>query len=263
MKRPFRPGRLGFGAPARGAALGWYEPGLRPESASEKRPPAAFTLIEVLLALAICAIVLVAINAVYATAVRLRDRTSSAVAAALPTERAFTVLRRDLEGAVGPWGHLAGDFKCDVQTMGVNLGISGATAGGSGLDFFTTTGTIGDDTPYADVQEVFYELQAPTGSDQQGLDLVRYVNRNLLATTLVTPAAQTLLHDVATLQFDCYDGLQWRSFWDTSAGDTNLPVAVRVRVQLAGSDQGAAGQEPLELTVPLVTVTRTNFTAVQ
>ena len=36
----------------------------------------AFTLVEVLLALAICSIVLVAINAVFATAVRLRDKTT-------------------------------------------------------------------------------------------------------------------------------------------------------------------------------------------
>ena len=37
-----------------------------------------------------------------------------------------------------------------------------------------------------------------------------------------------------TLEFDCYDGSQWRNTWDTSAGDTNLPVAVRVRIQLCG-----------------------------
>ena len=39
----------------------------------------AFTLIEMLLAVAICAIVLVAINGVFATAVRLRDKTSESV----------------------------------------------------------------------------------------------------------------------------------------------------------------------------------------
>ena len=39
----------------------------------------AFTLIEMLLAVAICAIVLVAINGVFATAVRLRDKTTDAV----------------------------------------------------------------------------------------------------------------------------------------------------------------------------------------
>src|SRR5579859_3671810 len=107
-------------------------------------PYSGFTLVEMLLALAICAIVLVAINAVFASAVRLREHTSSRVAEALPVERTLEMLRRDLKGAVGPGGFLAGDFKCSVQTMGSSMGISGQAAGGSGLDFFTATGVLGD-----------------------------------------------------------------------------------------------------------------------
>jgi len=71
----------------------------------------AFTLIEMLLALAICAIVLVAINGVFATAVRLRDKTTNNVEESLPVNRALEALARDLKGAVGPGGFLAGDFK--------------------------------------------------------------------------------------------------------------------------------------------------------
>lgn len=222
----------------------------------------AFTLVEVLLALAICAIILVAIQAVFATAVRLRERTSSAVAASQPAERTFEMMRRDLKGAVGPGGFLAGDFKCGVQTVGANMGITGAAAGGSGLDFFSATGQVGDDAPWGDLQEVFYALKASTDSGQPGMELVRYVNRNLLATTLVTPDPQTLLSHISTIDFDCYDGFQWRNYWDTSSGDTNLPVAVRVRIQLAPQEgQAVASMQPLEMTVPLMTVTRTNFTA--
>ena len=69
----------------------------------------AFTLIEMLLAVAICAIVLVAINGVFAAAVRLRDRTSEAIEDALPVTRALEIMHRDLKGAVGPGGFLAGD----------------------------------------------------------------------------------------------------------------------------------------------------------
>jgi hypothetical protein len=218
-------------------------------------------LVEVLLALAICAIVLVAINAVFATAVRLRDRSSSKISDDLPIERTLEILRRDLKGTVGPRGYLAGDFKCSVQTMGSSMGISGQAAGGSGLDFFTATGALGDEAPWGDVQEVFYELKAPADRNQAGLDLVRYANRNLLSTTLVTPEAQTLLSHVATLECDCYDGLQWRSYWDTSSGDTNLPAAVRVRIQMATREgEAAARPQPLEITVPLMMLTRTNLT---
>jgi len=220
----------------------------------------AFTLIEMLLAVAICAIVLLAINGVFATAVHLRDKTSSAVEEALPVNRALDILYRDLKGAVGPGGFLAGDFKCGVQATGATMGLSGE-AGSAGLDFYTSTGTLTDQAPWGDVQEVFYELKAPADQNQTGMDLVRCINRNLLATTQQTPEIQWLMGKVQTLEFECYDGTQWRNTWDTSAGDTNLPVAVRVRLQLAarpGEDAGKA--QPLEMVVPLVSQTRANLT---
>jgi type II secretion system protein J len=212
-----------------------------------------------LLAVAICAIVLVAINGVFATALRLRDRTSEAVEESLPANRALDIMVRDLKGAVGPGGVLAGDFKCGSQAMGATMGLSGE-AGNAGLDFFTSTGAISDKAPWGDIQEVFYELKAPTDRNQAGMDLVRCVDRNPLATTTQTPEIQWLMGNVQNLQIDCYDGMQWQTTWDTSAGYTNLPVAVRIRIQLVARQGEAAGnQEPIEAMVPLVTQTRTNL----
>jgi type II secretion system protein J len=211
-----------------------------------------------LLAVAICAIVLVAINGVFATAVHLRDKTSEVVEAALPVTRALDIMHRDLKGAVGPGGFLAGDFKCGAQAMGARMGLSGE-AGSAGLDFCTSTGTLSDKAPWGDIQEVFYELKAPTDRNQAGMDLVRCVNRNLLATTTQTPEIQWLMGKVQTLQFDCYDGTQWRNTWDTSIGDTNLPVAVRVRIQLVPRQgEAAANMQPMEMLVPLDSQSRTN-----
>jgi prepilin-type N-terminal cleavage/methylation domain-containing protein len=220
-------------------------------------PAVAFTLVEVLLALAICAIVLVAINAVFATAVRLRDRTSAAVDQSLPANLAFEKMRTDLKSVVGPFGFLAGDFKCDAQTMGASMGLS--TASGGGLDFFASTGVISDKEPWGDIQEVYYQLMpSSSGNKSLGLDLVRCVNRNLLATTTVTPETQLLMSDVESVDFECFDGLEWRNTWDTSSGDTNLPTAVRIRIQPAVDRSiGASKPEALELIVPLITQTRT------
>jgi type II secretory pathway component PulJ len=211
--------------------------------------------------MAICAIVLVAVNAVFATAIRLRDRTSAGVDEGLPIERTMESLRRDLKGAVGPRGFLAGDFRCGTQAVGATMGLSGE-AGGAGLDFFSATGSIGEDAPWGDIQEVLYELKAPADRTQGGMDLVRCVNRNILAVTTQVPDIQPLLNHVETVQFDCYDGSQWRDTWDTSSGDTNLPTAVRVRIQLvAKPGEDASKKSPLEMLVPLITVTRTNQVA--
>jgi type II secretion system protein J len=233
--------------------------GLRTADFNPGRATAAFTLIEMLLAIAICAIVLVAINGVFATAVRLRDRTSDAVEESLPVNRALEIMERDLKGTVGPGGVLAGDFRCGAQAMGATMGLSGE-AGSAGLDFFTSTGIINDQAPWGDLQEVFYELKAPADRNQVGMDLVRCVDHNILAITTQTPEIQWLMGNVQSLQFDCYDGLQWQPIWDTSTGNTNLPVAVRIRIQLAGR-QGAAALEPIEAIVPLLTQTRTNGTS--
>jgi type II secretion system protein J len=215
-----------------------------------------FTLIEMLLAVAICAIVLLAINGVFATALHLRDKTSDAVEEALPVNRALEILGRDLKGAVGPGGFLAGDFRCGVQATGATMGLSGE-AGSAGLDFCTSTGSITDEAPWGDLQEVFYELKAPTDRNDAGMDLVRCVNRNLLAMTTQTPEIQWLMGKVQTLEFDCYDGTQWRNTWDTSAGDTNLPVAVRVRIHLVPRPGEEGGNlQPVEMVVPLVSQTR-------
>lgn len=232
--------------------------GLWTSDSRHGRSTRAFTLIEMLLAVAICAIVLVAINGVFATAVRLRDRTSEVVEEALPVTRALDIMHRDLQGTVGPGGFLAGDFKCGASAMGARMGLSGE-AGSAGLDFCTSTGVIDDKTQWGDIQEVFYELKAPTDRNQAGMDLVRCINRNLLATTTQTPDIQWLMGKVQTLQFDCYDGTQWRNTWDTSAGDTNLPVAVRIRIQLvARQGEGNVNPTPLEMLVPIISQTRTN-----
>ena len=220
----------------------------------------AFTLIEMLLAVAICAIVLVAINGVFATAVRLRDRTSEVIEEALPVNRALDTMNRDLQGVVGPGGVFAGDFKCGAPALGATMGLTGE-AGSGGLDFFTSTGAISDKTPWGDIQEVFYELKTPADRNQAGMDLVRCVNRNLLATTIQTPETKRLMGNVQTLEFDCYDGYQWRNIWDTSAGDTNLPLAVRITIQLvAPQGQAARNQQPLEMLIRIVTQTLTNLT---
>ena len=217
----------------------------------------AFTLVEVILALAISAVVLAAICGVFTGAVRLREKTSAALDTALPLTEALDTLRQDLQSALGPSNVLAGDFKCGGATMGENMGLSSAE--GVGLDFFTTSGVINDDEPWGDLQEVFYQLTDAADRNQPGKDLVRYVNRNLLATGTSTPDKQWLVGSVASVQFDCYDGLQWRNTWDTSMGDTNLPSAVRVRIQLTrASNGGLESQQPLEMIVPLVCQSRTN-----
>ena len=214
----------------------------------------AFTLVEVMLALAVSGIVLAAIGGVFFSAIRLRERTVAALEQTTPLNQALWFMNRDLRGTLPPGGILAGDFK-----DGAVNDIGGT---GFGLQFCTTTGVLGDQKPWGDVQQIIYELRDATPSaGRPGKNLIRNVTRNLLATTVVGAEDQILLGNVQSVQFSCYDGMDWRDTWDTSLTDTNLPLAVRIRIQLAGeSTVGTHNQEPIEMIVPLVTQSRTNQT---
>jgi len=215
------------------------------------RPANAFTLIEAVLAIGIMAMVVVAINAVFFTALRLRDRTADAVDHAQPEQQAMTFLRRDLLGAMAPSGTLSGDFKVG-NISEPNLSQYAA------IEMYTTTGALRESEPWADTQKVTYELKEPEErSTTGGKDLIRSITRNLLNTITPDVRDQWLMSDVQSIQFECYDGNQWVDTWDTTAGNTNLPLAVRVRIELAGVGNQAS-QEPIEMVVPIVSQSATN-----
>jgi len=247
----------------------------RTPSYSGNREREAFTLIEVILAIGIFAIVMVAINTAFFAALRLRQRSTEALEEALPLDHALTLLRRDLMNAVPPGGVLAGDFRSGNSGSGSG-GVSGkssaaantsasrglGTAQYGGLDFFATTGTLNDNVPWADIQEVNYQLQDPADRlHTYGRDLTRTVTRNLLATSGQAAEVQRLLGNIENLDFSYYDGSQWQDTWDTTAGQTNLPQAVRVSIRLASSNgPSLATTQPLEMVVLLGTQSSTNQT---
>jgi type II secretion system protein J len=211
-----------------------------------------FTLIEMVLAIGVMALVLIAMNAVFFSAMRLRERSYIAVDESLPLQQTVAVLRRDLQGAVPPNGTLSGSFKVGgVSSPGLGLPVD--------IEFCTTTGALREDEPWADVQRVAYALRLPGDRSLPGKDLIRSVTRNLLAVIPPQPQEQWLAGGVTRFEIDCYDGVQWRNYWDTTLTDTNLPAAVRVRIQLAGGGDGPDAS-PIELIVPLESQTRTNQT---
>jgi hypothetical protein len=154
-------------------------------------------------------------------------------------------------------GSSTGGASSGNKSAGATLATSGQNGG---LDFFTTTGTLSDDAPWGDVQEVNYQLMESTNrASAYGRDLVRSVTRNLLAASTPMPQVQRLATDIQTLDFLYYDGSQWRNTWDTTAGDTALPSAVRVRIQLAPpGDTPARAVPPLEMVVLLNSQSVTN-----
>ena len=207
-----------------------------------------------MLALAISAVVLAGIGTVFYSAMRLRERATAMVDAAMPLQQAVNYLRVDLRGALPPAGStaLAQDFR--VQPSG------GGSGPNSRIEFYTTSGIVRDNQPWGDLQAVAYEVRdSGAGLSAHGRELIRSVTRNLLANGTQETRDQFLMGNVDSMEVACYDGSIWQDTWDTSLTSTNLPTAVRLRIRLAGATGMAALKtEPYEIVVPLVCEARTN-----
>ncbi len=213
----------------------------------------AFTLIEMILAIGVAAIVLVAVNLVLFSALRLRNATQAAVDSATPVNQTMTVLERDLQCIVTPTNGttkvLSGDFR-------VGNVISSGNGEPVAIEMFTATGQMNDQEPWGDIQRVTYELRDPTARGAVGKDLIRSVTRNLLSPTTLQAEDQWMMGGVQSITFSCYDGAQWWTTWDTTgltSVNTNLPTAVRVDIQLVGSQTS-----PFQMIVPIDSQSRSN-----
>lgn len=237
------------------------------DSARARRGLAAFTLIEVLLAVAIFAVVLLAIHTVFYGALKLRNTTTEAIQQGLPLQHALAVLKRDLADIVMPGGTFFGEFQTMVRDLGTSNIVNTLSAvddtmvGQSGPAFFTASGRVDDNAPWGDVQRVWYYLVAPT-NNTPGRDLIRSVTRNLLPAFREEPEEQRLMGGVETIVFSFYDGLQWRQDWDSTVETNKLPRGIKVQLQLAAESAPArSGQLPIELVVPVIVQVGTNETA--
>ena len=238
-----------------GALFGRRSPGRKALFSSVHPAPASwtastgFTLIEVLLALMICAVVLVIISSVFASALKLQERASTNVDKSLPIERALSLMRKDLKNSVAPGGLLAGPLQSGSMAAGVDAN--------NGIQIYTTTGLITPNAPWSEIQKVTYGLQSSSDSSSNGKDLVRTVTRNLLSTSTADEDDQFLASGVESLNFTYFDGSSWLDTWDDTT-QTNLPLAVRVNLQLAQANSSESRPDPIQLLVPLMVQVHTN-----
>lgn len=211
----------------------------------------AFTLIEVMIAMAVFAIVLTAINGIFWGALRLRNKTVESIDAALPKERALAILRSDLANIVPP----TGGFFTAFTTVGATTNAYGVPAnnlpGQNSPEFTTTSGVIDDNSMWGDVQRVSYQLiNATNGSF--GRDLYRTVTRNLTPAVQQTADQQPILSGVQSIFFFYHDGTIWKETWDSTNETLILPRAIKVQLEMAVAERGRVATPPLELVVSLI-----------
>jgi general secretion pathway protein J len=184
-----------------------------------------FTLIEMILAMVVAAMLLAAVVSSLFGAVRLRRTALEAREASLPRHHVEQRLARDLTAAVSPTGLLNGPFL--VLSSG-----SGEDARDV-IEFHTTSGVIEESAPWGDIRRVEYfidEDQPAVGGE--GFALVRRETFNLLPSTEdETGRRDTVLLAAARgFSVECHDGTSWLESWDSATVDNANPNAVRLTV---------------------------------
>lgn len=208
-----------------------------------------FTLLELLIATAIGATVLVVINTTFFSALRLSQTTHASIETDRMLNRALGTLRRDLAGLMLPGGVLSGE----LQTTAFSSLVQDTAGERVSPDFYTSTGRIDGWSPFSDVQKVAYFL-APSEDGGNSHALVRAVTRNLLPAQSTYAEEQVLLPGVASAAVSFFDGSAWTQEWDSSVTAT-LPAAIKFSILLANRTPGQPDPEPIEILVPILPTT--------
>ena len=192
----------------------------------------AFTLLEMILALAIVATIAITLS----TAMQIAYRSKSAAENIVEPGRTIAVtmefIATDLQNAMPPTGVLASSFE-GVTGQG-DLGSDG-----DDLIFFSTADGPTHESGNSEIKQIELVVLAATNGDHV---LLRRV------TNLVTPLVQNvpdpdeevLCRGVVAFNLRYYDGSVWQPTWDSTQLQNQLPLAVEVTLGLARP--GANGQ---------------------
>jgi prepilin-type N-terminal cleavage/methylation domain-containing protein len=220
---------------------------------------AGFTLLELLIATAVAAIVLLAIDSTYFGALKLYRKTNDELATDLVRQRTLDLIEHDVDGlmlpasvnSTPPAGTFSGQFQ-DTPTDSITQEFSDQRIS---PDFYTTSGTVDGWNPFSEVQAVAYFL-APTTDASHAKTLIRAVTRNLLPLQTPVTTEQILVPGVADAEFDYFDGNEWTTTWDSTATST-LPLAIRFSLTLAPSNPNDPPPQPIQLLLPVLVQTST------
>ena len=213
---------------------------------SRSRDRRAFTLLEVLLSLALAAIAIVAAQSAFGSAFRLRQHAQDRIDSELAVHRALQIVREDLAGLLPRGGRFSGE----LQTAAGSEIEAPVGAIAVGPDFVCTSGRVDAWSPFGDVQRVGYHLVPSADvTTRDRFTLMRTVSRNLLPVAESEAQTQTLLDGVSAALFEYHDGSGWASDWD-SAATRAMPVAIRLTLERATPD-GTAAAQTIELVVPV------------
>lgn len=189
-----------------------------------------FTLLEMLVALALMGVLATGLYMSLTIAFNARARAEAAVVPVRSAALVVELMRGDITSALPPTGILAGGF------VGQDAKADGSASDADSLVFHAVVEDAGRAAPgICRIELVLTPVEEGSGSI-----LVRHITENLLAPTTPEPTEEVLCRNVMSLNFRYFDGIDWLDSWDSSVRENALPLAVEVRIRiglLAGTPQ--------------------------
>ncbi len=183
---------------------------------------AGFTLMEILLAMTLMAMLAGTLYASLHIGFRARDSIQAALDETNAGELALDLVRRDFCEALPPKGILAGTFMGNDEQWD-----NGRDA--DNMSFYACANTLDEPFGSCDVIHVVIGL----GTDDDGtVCLVRRTTTNLLATEVPEPDVEVLCRNVRALNLRYFDGTDWLDSWDSTQEGDELPLAVELTMEL-------------------------------
>jgi prepilin-type N-terminal cleavage/methylation domain-containing protein len=204
-----------------------------------------FTLLEVVTAMTIAAILLATLYSGMFVANRARRSATAAVDPARAASVAAEMMTQDLQGVLPPTGTLRGQF------LGQRIG--GTSGNADSVEFYCMGQDPVDPGGEAPLSEGVRKVVLILRTDVTPPMLVRQVTRNLLAPTAPQPEEEVICRNVRSFTVQYFDGFSWLSDWDSTMTDNVLPAAVAIRLEMENPSALSADAPPLVISrvIPL------------
>ncbi|MBG88542.1 MAG: hypothetical protein CMO80_16805 [Verrucomicrobiales bacterium] len=206
---------------------------------NSQRPQLAFTLLELLVASGMFAIMMASISTAFFGAYKLRETNEADIEGQHQIRRALAIIKRDLRSATLPSTNdttainVGSEDETNATVLaGAMMTDVGTAPGSQFFSFYTTSGIIRTNLPWNEIQYVAYELRPSMNRETNGLDVVRTALQNLLTDTEDSRQEQVLLSGVETMLFEFFDGQTWLDYWDSTTQEPQVPQAVRATIMM-------------------------------
>ena len=199
-----------------------------------------FTLLELLLSMAIVAVLTLALYSAFYAAFKARDVAQSQVIGVRAATVALDMIEQDLKSVQPPDPSFDADNANGEATTGSGTGpfdgpfmgyASGGSGGSSGAEIDCYSMGHDFDKPDSLFSEGMRHVQIMLTQDGQTSQLIRNINRNLLSPNGETLTPEVLASNVISFSAQYYDGVNWNDSWDSTQTDV-LPVAVDITLEV-------------------------------